>query len=350
MISTGDSPIVFDLTPNWRILGFPTAVAMPTALLFGLAPAMQSTASGAAPALKDDARTGSARSRLLPSLVTAQIALSLVLLIGAALFVRTWRNLLTLDPGFRPQGVLLVDLERRGGAVPSGVIEALRGLPGVLSASVATHTPLSGSRWSEPAMPAGQPLPERDNAIFVGAGPGFFSTIGVGLVSGREFTERDTPESPAVAIVNERYAQRYFPNENPVGRHLTATVNGPRPDLEIVGVAKNTKTTGLRRTPPLTVYVAYAQLPGNNPATITVRATGSMADVSTALLRTLQPLAPNTPLEVRALSAQVQSTIAQERMMATLASGFGLLALVLASVGVYGLLAYCVARRTREIG
>jgi len=216
--------------------------------------------------------------------------------------------------------------------------------------SVSTHTPLSGSVWSEPAVPAGQPIPERDTAFFVGAAPGFFSTMQIPLIAGREFTDRDAAGGAGVAIVNERYAQRFFANQNPVGRRLAASVRGEKRDLEIVGLAKNTSAAGLRQAPPATVYVAYAQLTGGFPTTLEVRAAGPIGAVASAMLGLLQVRFPNASIEVVPLSDQVAATMVRERMMATLAGGFGLLALVLACVGLYGLLAYTVARRTREIG
>ena len=141
-----------------------------------------------------------------------------------------------------------------------------------------------------------------------------------------------------------------LPNQNPVGQHLAATVRGQRRDLEIVGLARNTSAAGLREAPPRTVYVAYAQLTGDFPTTLAVRATGPIGQVSSAIQQALQSKLPGAPIEVRPLSAQVEATIVQERMMATLAGGFGLLALTLACVGLYGLLAYSVVQRTKEIG
>jgi predicted permease len=289
-------------------------------------------------------------SRLLPSLVIGQIALSVVLLVGAGLFVRTLQNLRSVDPGFVSDGVLLVDLDARRTGLPLEVLSEVRRIPGVVSASISTHTPLSGAIWSEPAVRAGQPVPERDNAFFVGAGPGFFDVMQTRLRAGRPFTDGDVARRPAVAIVNETFARQHFRNEDPVGQRLSATVRGERKELEIIGVAADTHAAGLRASPPATVYVAYAQLTGNFPSTVTIRAAGPLGEISDAIRDTLQRHVPNAPIEVRALSEQVNARMVQERMLATLASGFGLLALALVTIGLYGLLAYGVARRIKEIG
>jgi putative ABC transport system permease protein len=350
MMATGSSSVVFDLTPNVHILVFTSIVAIVTALFFGVLPALQATAVDPSPALKDAMQIGSFRSRVLPSLVSAQVALSLVLLVGAGLFVRTLQNLHNVDPGFQPHGVLLVDLGARRSALPGALLDEVRRVPGVVSGSLSTHTPLSGSIWSEPAVPAGQPVPERDNAFFVGAGPRFFETMQIRLLAGREFTDQDGADRPAVAIVNQRFTERFFPGRTPVGQHLSATVRGQRRDLEIVGLVANTNAAGLRAAAPPTVYVAYAQLSGDFPTTMEVRAGAPIGQVMSAVRQVLRPRLPTAPIEVRALSAQVDATIVQERLVATLAGGFGLLALAVACIGLYGLLAYTVARRTKEIG
>jgi putative ABC transport system permease protein len=349
-ISTGPSQVAFDLTPNWRILGFTGVVAVATGMLFGLAPAFHTTAIGPSPALKDDGRMSGSRSRWLSWLVSTQVALSLLLLVGAGLFVRTLQNLQNIDPGFNRAGVLTIELQGRRTAFPKELLDEAQRVTGVVSASVSTHTPLSGAVWSDVAVPEGQPIPERDTAFFIGAAPRFFETMQTPLLSGREFTERDSAAAPPRAVINEAFSHRYFPAQNPLGHHLSAIVRGERRDLEIVGLAKNTSAAGLRRPSPPTVYVPYLQLTGDFPTTLEVRATGSLTQVATALRQALQPKLPDTPIEVRPLSAQVDATIVQERLMATLAGAFGALALILVCVGLYGLLAYSVARRTKEIG
>jgi putative ABC transport system permease protein len=350
VISTRARTVALDLTPNGHVLAFTSLVAVATGVAFGLAPALQAVAAGPSLALKDDARTSGSRSRWLSSLIGAQVALSLVLLVAAGLFVRTLRNLQAFDPGFNAKGVLIVDVQGRRTAVPQDMVDEIQHLPGVASASLSTHTPLSGAVWSDIAVPRGQELPERDTAYFVGAGPHFFETMQTPLLSGRAFTERDSAAAPPVAIVNEAYARRYFGGRSPVGQMLSTSVRGVRRDVEIVGLARDTRAAGLRVAPPPTVYVSYRQLTGDFPTTLEVRATGSIGSVASALRRALQPRLKDSPVEVVPLSAQVDARLVQERLMATLAGAFGVLALLLACVGLYGLLVYSVARRTKEIG
>ncbi|PYR46440.1 MAG: hypothetical protein DMF89_22030 [Acidobacteria bacterium] len=347
---SGPFHVTFDLSPNWHILGFAGTVAVGTSLLFSLAPLLHIHAAGPSSALKEDPRISSARSRTLSALVSAQVALSLLIVTGAGLFVRTLRNLQDLDPGFNRDGVLLIQLEGRRAALAREWLDDVQRIPGVAAATVATHTPLIGAVWGEPAVPRGQPVPEKDTAFFVGAGPHFFHTMQTPLLAGREFTERDANGAPPVAVINEALARRYFANQNPLGQYLSALVIGERKELEIVGVSKDTNAAGLRNPPPPTVYVPYLQLPNGLPTNIVVRGIGSLARVASALHDTLQPKMPSVPVEVVSLSAQVDAAMVQERLMATLAGLFGILALTLACVGLYGQLAYHVARQTKELG
>ena len=346
----------FDVTPNWHVLAFTSAVAIGTAVLFGLAPALQTTAAGASAAASGDARVTRSRSRLVSAQAAAQLALSLMLLMGAGLFVRTLQNLLAVDPGFRREGVLIVNIDgrkegHRNERLPAfykELLERLRPLPGVVSATISSHTPLSGSTWSEGAVPLGQPLPQRDNAIFVAAGPEYFQILGTPFITGRPFNVHDEG-SPTVAIVNQSYAARYFPGKSPVGQLISVTVTRPPATLEIVGVVRDTRNAGLRAAPGPLVYVPYFQRkPGE--ASLVIRAAGSLSQAAAAIRAELQPSFPSVPIEVTAFSEQVEQTILQERLLATLATAFGILGLVLACVGIYGLMAYGVARRTREIG
>jgi predicted permease len=355
-LERGDTQVIFDLAPNWHILGFACAVALLNGVVFGLAPAFQTTALGRRGVLREDTRMTHSRSRLLSSLVSAQVALSLLLLVGAGLFVRTLQNLLGLDPGFRREGVLLVNLDgKREGyrevrltEFYSGLLDRVRRVPGVESASISSHTPLNGWTWTEAAVPKGQPVPQRDNAVFIAAGPQYFATMRTPLLAGREFNEGDRGDAK-VAIVNQAYAQQHFPGRSPVGEFLTTTVTNPPADWQIVGVAKDSMNASLRNAARPTVYVSYFQRQSGTDS-LEIRAAGSLSQVAAAIRQELQPSFPNTPVNVQPFSAQVAQTLVQERLMAKLAGGFGALGMLLACVGLYGLLAYTVVRQTKEIG
>jgi predicted permease len=199
-------------------------------------------------------------------------------------------------------------------------------------------------------VPAGQPLPDRDTARAIGAGPGYFDTLRLRILAGRAFAATDAAGSLPVAIVNEAFARRHFPGQSAVGQRLSAKVRGQRMELAIVGVVANTQTAGLRAAPPQTVYLAFAQLPGDGQTNLLVRGAGGAGPLARAIEPVLRAAVPGAPVEIRLLATQVGASIVQERVLALLATGFGLLALLLTIVGLYGVVAYGVTQRTQELG
>jgi predicted permease len=346
--------IALDLTPNSHVLWFTGGVAVATGILFGIAPAFRGT-------MPVHALTGSAgriagsRSRFTSLLVTAQISLCLLLLIGAGLFVKTLHNLQQLDPGFHHQGVLLLNVDgprlgykgERLNAFYQELWQQIERVPGVASASFAMITPLAGGGISHSIAVVGRPAAEND-IHFNAVGPRYFETMRTPLVLGREFSVRDTNSAPRVAIVNETFVRRYLAGSSVLGERLA--IKGQRPwDGEIVAVVSDAVYESLREPPPATIYVPFAQR-GRGGATFEIRVAGSLAQVADMLRNDLRPKLPGATPQVRTLTSQMERALVRERLMATLAGSFGVLALVLAVVGLYGLLAYTVARRTSEIG
>jgi predicted permease len=348
--------LALDVAPDWRVLLFTGAAASATGILFGLAPAFRGTAAGPTGALRE--KIAIARSRLAPLLVTAQVSLALLLLIGAGLFVRTLQNLHRVDAGFQRNGVLTVNADgtrtgyrgARAAAFYEELLQQIEGLPGVKSASFSLITPLSGGAISQQIAINGQPASQQE-ILFNSVSRRYFETMGTAVVLGREFTLRDHADAPQVAIVNQAFARRYLPEGGTLGQRLT--VGSTRlQEFEVAGVVRDSIYQSLREAALPTVYVPLVQRagPGGFGVVFEVHAAGSLAQVAAALRTSLQPMRPGAPVEVRTLTEQVERTLVQERLMATLAASFGILGLVLAVVGLYGLLAYTVARRTNEIG
>jgi predicted permease len=358
LLSSGQARgVVLDVKPDWLVLAFTAAVAGATGILFGTAPAFRGTTAGPAGALRE--KIAIARSRLAPLLVTGQISLALLLLIGGGLFVQTLKNLHRVDSGFRGDGVLVVNADgaREGyraasaAAFYEGLLQQVERMPGVESASYSLITPLAGGGISFGMAVNGHPVGE---TYFNSVSRRYFETMGTPVVLGREFAARDTANSPWVAIVNQAFAQRYLSPGNPLGQRLTVS-SYPRPlEFEVVGVVKNAIYETLRAAAPPTVYCPVIQREGIRAAGFGVvfeaNAAGSPAQAAEALRSTLQPKLPGSAVEVHALTEQIERALVRERLMATLAAAFGILGLVLAAVGLYGLLAYTVARRTNEIG
>jgi putative ABC transport system permease protein len=341
LLSTWRSAIALDLTPDWRVFGFAAALAIGTGVLFGIAPALRATAA-----------RPSSRSRLNSVLVAVQVAVSFVMLIGAGLFVRTFENLDRIDPGFRHEGVLLVSGDVHRAVTPArtafylDLLHQIESLPGVVSASLAGNTPLSGGEWTGRVAIDNQP-PSGETAHINSIAPRFFETMRTPLVAGRDFTAQDDASSPSVAIVNEAFVRRWFSEGHPIGRHISA--GDSLADMQVVGVVKDAISQSLREPPPPAVYVPLFQRQTEFPAFV-VYASGSLTQVASGLRHQLQADLPNTAIEIHTLTAQVEASLVQERLMATLAASFGVLALILAAVGLYGLITYTVARRTSELG
>jgi predicted permease len=328
---------MLDLGPNTKVLLFTALTAVSTTLFFGLAPAFRATVVEPNVVMTASSnRVVGSRGRVASALVTAQVSISLLLLIGAGLFVHTLHNLRTLDRGFRHEGVLLVDVDAtRAGykgprlkAFNQELLAMAERLPGVTSASLSSITPLMGGGISMPIAVNGQPLGSGE-MHFNQVAPRYFDTLNTSFVLGRDFTFRDDATAPGVAIVNE--------------------VVGSPAERQVVGVVKDAVYETLRQTPPPTVYVPYLQSSGGG-VTLEIFAPGSLARVESAIRAEVQPKLAGKPMQIRTLTARLEGSLVQERLMATLASAFGLLALVLASVGLYGVVAYAVVRRTGEIG
>jgi putative ABC transport system permease protein len=364
-ISTANNPLFVGMGMDWRVLGFAAALAILTCLLFGLAPALRATHLSPASVMRAGGRSmtaGRERFSLRRTLVATQVALSLVLLVGALLFVRSLRNLLTTEAGFRAEGVLTVSLDFARAQYPKerrmGVYrefhDQLAAIPGVVSAAQVWFTPVSGAGWNNDVGPDNTTAAASGKLSFCNrVGQGYFRTMGTSLVAGREFDERDTISAPKVAIVNEMFARKFMGGGNPVGRtfHLEAEAGKPEPLFQIVGLVKNTKYYELREDFLPIAFFPITQDDDPGPgATFVLRVVGSPGGLTRAVKTTLAKFAPAIGIQFQSFSAQVEESLLRERLMATLSGGFGLLAGLLATLGLYGVIAYMVARRRNEIG
>ena len=359
ILMSNDGPrMALAIRPDARVLGFAAALSVVACLLFSLAPAIQSGRQTLQPGL-GEAR-GAGRWRLGQGLIAAQMAISLLLLIGAGLLGRTSQNLYSLDAGFDRKGVLLFSINA-GKAGYSGtrlldlrarVVQELKTLPGVTSASLMLLPPISGGGWDGNLVVEGYTHgPNEDDRSHLNeAGPDLFKTLGTRLLAGREFDQRDTVAAPKVAVVNETFARYYFGGQSPIGKRLSH--GSGRNHIEIVGVVQNLKYRSLRQDFPRTVFFPVMQRPDapdwHTFVLRTAAGPGEMTGaIEAALGRIDQALRPSG---LRSLEEHVSRSLLQERMLATLAGCFGLLALVVASVGIYGVMAFQVARRQKEIG
>ncbi len=396
LMSQGEIPTHLNLSPDARVLGFTVAVSVLTGLLFGLAPASLATRVDMNSALKNDASGLATGRRGAPMtfgkmFVVSQVALSLLLLTGAGLFVRSLRNLQQADAGFARENVLVTKLEPSGSADKSSQLAAryddllrrVEAIPGVKMASLVGYSPMSRREWlvmgqnpewarSLISIQGYTPQPGEEMLIpFIQVYPNSFATLGIPLLAGRDFRPQDTQVwrprvcSPAalVGIINESMARRFFGNQSPIGRRFGPANARPMqcPDgswwggpgaIEIIGVVKDVKYTSLRNEGRAMFYVPFHQANTSwGQMTLAVRTAGDPTSVAAVVRREARTLDPAMPMfEVETLATQVAASLREERLVATLSSGFGLLALLLSCLGLYGILSYTVARRTNEIG
>jgi predicted permease len=357
-----------DLSLDGHVLAFTLAVATGTAVLFGLVPAWRSARVDPKAAMKSGERSiveGQSRFGVGKALVVGQIALSLVLVVGAGLLLGTFRHLATQDPGFEPRGVLLASVAMGNAGIPEEelphvkreILERLRATPGVESASVSAFTPLSGVRINSDVEVEGYtPTDPRDASVFFNAvSGGFFSTLNTALLAGRDFGDGDVAESEPVAIVNESFMKKFFHGANPIGRQVTIKGRSTAAEdrrLRVVGVVRDMAYYSMRDVGEPLVFLSLSQLGGVDQPSLDLELRGRGAAES--LIRTVTAAVGevNGSFSIRyeTLEAQMDASLARERLLAMLSGVFGGLALLLAVVGLYGTMSYSVARRRNEIG
>ncbi len=363
-LPSGHTPLSLSSTPDWTILAFTLAISLVAGALFGLVPALQSTRPKLAATLKDQAgaviRGGSAGLR--KGLVVAQVSLSLLLLIAAGLFLQSLRNLKTLNPGFDVRNLLAFNVDPTTNRYDTKfstdyfrrLHERLSALPGVESHTFAVIPVLEDNEWDNWITIEGYTAKpdERPDPHMQYCSPGFFQTLKIPVVLGRDFNDRDITGAPRVGIVNQKFVKRYFGNASPLGRHVGMGIDpGTKTDIQIVGVVGDTKYENMREEIPYELYIPSEQKGFADGGTIYVRAQGDPTRVFNSLRTAVREVDATIPMyDLRTLDDQMEISLLTERLLATLSSVFGCLATLLATLGLYGVMAFMVARRTREIG
>jgi macrolide transport system ATP-binding/permease protein len=366
LLANGQAGFTFHAEVNWHVLGVAAALAILTGMLFGLAPALEATRGDLMPALKAT-RAGQPsghafrRVSMRQVLMVGQIAISLVMLVAAGLFVRTLENLESLELGFNRQNVLLFQLDARKAGHKDPEIETFyaelrkrfSAIPGVGSASLSDDSLIEAGSGRDISVPGSRSNPENR---YLRVGPGFFATMQIPMLAGRDIDERDRPGSPAVAVINEEFAKANLGGRNPLGQHLILWEEGDGSrigrDMEIVGVARNARYGSLTRANPPVVYMPYNQgFPQPEQMVYALRTSGDPLRYVSAVRDIVRQADSRVPVtEIRTQVEDIDRTINQEITFADLCTGFAILGLLIACVGLYGTVSYNVARRTGEIG
>jgi putative ABC transport system permease protein len=359
-LSTGNNTVTLYLGTDWRVLLFAAGVAALTCIVFGVTPALRASAGDPVTAMKAGGRGiagGRERFSIQRVMVVTQISVSLVLLVAALLFVRSFHKLMTFDPGFREKGITMAFLGFQKSNVPQErlegfareLLEEVRSIPGILGAATTTMTPLGGGSWGHGIRIGAV----EDSSRFTWVSPGYFETMGIPLLTGRSFNEKDTGGSRRVAVVNQTFVRRFLKGANPIGQTLRTS---PEPDFpstlyEIVGVIPDTKYDSLRSdTPPMT-FAPASQFPApGRGAAMMIHSNEPPALVIDSVKRQLAQKHPEIVTQFRVFATEISDGLVRERLMAMLSGFFGLLAALLGMIGLYGVISYVVTRRRNEIG
>jgi predicted permease len=364
VLANGDDGLVLQAGVNWTVLLVTLALSVLCGLAFGLAPAILATSPELVPALKDTGthlgwvtRYRLPRLRLQQGLVVAQIVLLMLLLVGAGLFARTLANLQAIPLGFNPENVLLFDINAPQAGYPEANVvayytqlrERFREIPGIRAATLSHASMLKAGR-GHPIWLDGKRL--EGTYRLMQTGPGFFSTMQIPLLAGREIEDRDRASAIAPGVISDLFARTYFPNRNPIGHRLTITAGMPM-EVEIVGVSAPAHYGPVKFASPPVLYVSYLQAPPTalQSMTFALRTDGDPLNYIPAVRQIVHDADSRVPVtNFKTQAGELASTINQEILLARICGAFALVALVIACAGLYGMLAYTVARRTREIG